>query len=448
VNATSSILESPSPGALVAGKYELVERIAEGGMGMLWRAVHRGLGREVALKLVDMEEPGRDERIARIVREAEICAAVRHQYVVEIFDTDTTACGQPFIVMELLRGETLAQRTARAPPMRLDELVGILARCLSGLHAVHEAGVVHRDLKPDNIVLTTHPEEGVVPKIVDFGISCREWRLSRGAKRLTRQGTVIGTPWYMSPEQACAVDEIGPQADIYAMGVIAYESLTGRLPFDSDSLVALLLKITTEQAPPLAYFRPDLPEALSRALAKAMARAPEARFETAHEMRDALLRAIEGAEPAYAAIVPSESVMVLPENFDHAPTQGALPAKSQDAPSPRPRGFRARTSSVVASIAFTVLGAVGAHFTNRPETDLAPPQAPPAAIALESIPPAALPGAPATPSEPSAEAATGEELEVSSRGAEENEAPSPGPRPRVRRIRRNEAPVAFRQLDF
>ncbi len=439
----SSVLASA--GAVVGGKYVLVERIAEGGMGHLWRAVHRGLGREVALKLVDMEEPGAEERIARILREAEICAAVRHRYVVEIHDADTTPDGQPYIVMELLRGETLAQRMARPPSMRLDELVGILARCLAGLEAIHEAGVIHRDLKPENIVLSEHPQDGIVPKIVDFGISCRGFPISSREKRLTRQGTVLGTPWYMPPEQACGYD-LGPEADVYAMGVIAYEALTGRLPFDSDSLAPLLLKITTETAPPLSYFRPDLPAALSAAVAKAMAPAREDRFGTALELRDALLQAIEGADLSYAALVPSESVMVLPDDPDPERPLDVFIERCERARQ-RPRSRRRLGQRSLAVGAWLVLTcAAGALLAGGDDAIEAPPARATSREGLESDV-AILDVAAPTPSraEP-----TFVREEVAREAPDESaavEARGDSAKPRIERTRAA-VPAAFRRLDF
>ncbi len=437
----------PAAGSVIGGKYLLVEAIAEGGMGTLYRAVQLGLDREVALKLVDVEEPGFDERVARTLREAEICAAIRHRNVVAIHDVDRTPEGRPFLVMELLRGETLAQRTARAPSMRLDELVGILADCLLGLHAVHESGVVHRDLKPENIVLADCGDEGVVPKLLDFGISYRGLRAGRGERRLTHQGTVLGTPWYMSPEQARAADAVGPEADLYSMGVVAYEALTGRLPFDSDSLFGLLLKVTTEDAPTVAERRPDLPVALSEVVAKAMSRAPEDRFDSALAMRDALLGAVRGTDPAFAAIVPSDAWMVLPDDpTNPGASRGAnvvvdRNATTIDLPRARPRHAVRAAISVVSAMALSF----GVLATRRGEADGDVP----------SMPPSALEAA----ASPDDDGAPGEALPDDEKGTPSIEGEKPAARGRATptftarrspraRGRSAEAPLAFRRLDF
>lgn len=438
-------------------------------MGHLWRAVHRGLDREVALKLVDMRQPGVDERVARILCEAEICAAVRHRNVVEIYDADTTLEGQPYIVMELLVGETLAQRMARPPSMRLDELVRLLAQCLSGLEAVHEAGVIHRDLKPENIVLATDRGRGIVPKIVDFGISCRGLQMNR-KERLTIEGTLLGTPWYMPPEQASGRD-VGPEADVYAMGVIAYEALTGRLPFDSDSLFALLLKITSEEAPPLSYYRPDLPVALSEVVAKAMARAPERRFGTAAELRDALLRAIDGADLAYAALVPSESVMVLPDDPEagaRGSSPDASPAESRAAERALESAFEARPGDAGPSIGAELArepGATAGSFGRRavatsvslafvaaasvflaggkdpiePPAEATRPQATASEVAVVDV---------AAPAAPRAEPISVGEVVAHPEAADRAEPEEGSRRPKPRARRGRAAPAAFRRLDF
>ncbi len=453
-------------GSAVGGKYLLVERIGDGGMGSVWRAFHQGLAREVAVKFVNLDGAHAEERVERFLREAKMCAAIRHRCVVDIFDVDTTPQGQPYMVMELLRGQTLAERTARPPSMPVDDLVRILAQCLSGLGAVHRAGVVHRDLKPENIFLAEY-DEGIVPKIVDFGISREQWKLSAtGSRRLTRQGTVLGTPWYMAPEQARA-SEVGPQADVYAIGVIAYEALAGHLPFDSESLTDLLLKITTSDAPPIASIRPDLPVALSDVVAKAMARDLERRFKTALEMRAALLRAIDGMDFAYAAVVPSDATIVLPRDIDASGRPSGVPTVIEEPGDVVPR--RATSGSYRRAAALETVDAVPRA---EAEAALAPSRSPArrglvAAVSLVAVaaalvaafllgrsaqPVAAEPSGPPADATPAVVAAREEppppgEAGPAPDGADEASAAITDDRPRPRAKRRR-PPAAFRNLDF
>jgi len=290
-----------APGRLLAGKYRLTRELGHGGMGAVWEAVHEALERPVAVKFLKPWTDGDPARSARFVSEARMVAALKHRFVVDVFDFGVSDEGLYYMVLELLNGQTLARRIDDGPPFPVHEAVHLIADCLRGLHAVHEAGIVHRDLKPDNIVIV-QDADGVFPKLIDFGISKRtedertpaapEGAPPRKRSRLTAPGMVIGTLDYMPPEQLRGRDDLDRRADVYSMGVILYEWLAGKLPFDHDNIGDLVVAITIHGAPPLKAVRPDLGDKLSHVLARALASRPDDRYPNALALREGLLAAL------------------------------------------------------------------------------------------------------------------------------------------------------------
>ncbi len=277
----------PEAGQVIGGKYRLRRPVGEGAMASIWSAVHETLGRPVAVKFIHSRAMS-EVAAARFMREAKIAASVQHRFVVDIFDFGKTQQGEPFMVMELLNGETLADRMMRGPPIPAQQFVRMMENCLTGLEAVHDAGIVHRDLKPEN-VFVIHDGDGGFPKLLDFGISrVDDSVIGERANKLTREGAVLGTPWYMSPEQVRGKADLDHRTDLYSVGVILYEVLTGTLPFDARTVGDLMVMIATEPAVALEHLRRDLPVELSDVVAKAMAKNPAKRFQTAKEFRTAL----------------------------------------------------------------------------------------------------------------------------------------------------------------
>src|SRR5688572_20457529 len=227
-------------------------------MGSVWRAQHRTLGRHFAIKFLKTTVLGGESLEQRFLREARMAASIQHRFVVDIVDFGLTSDAIPYMVMEFLEGESLDRRSRRLPPLPVAELLRIAAEALLGLEAVHQAGVVHRDLKPENIMLVREAD-GIIPKLVDFGISSAEVERAHGRRRLTNPGAFMGTPWYMSPEQAGRQDA-DRRSDIYSMGVIIYEALLGEAPFDHPELSKLLEQVQAGAAQPLASRRPELGE--------------------------------------------------------------------------------------------------------------------------------------------------------------------------------------------
>ena len=280
----------PSPGTLVADKYQLESLLGEGGMGAVYRARHLLMDKPVALKWLRPELCANADARERLIREARSVARVRHPNVVQVFDVDSYQ-GAMFMVMELLEGETFADLLAKEK-LTTQRVIKLLSGALSGLGAAHQHGIIHRDIKPENIFIVRdreHPEG--IAKLLDFGISKLEERVP-GSARLTQTGLSIGTPLYMSIEQLTSTDEVDQRADIYSFGVLLYHALTGILPFDGETFAGVVLSIATTTPPPLRRLRPDLSPALDRVVSKAMARHRLDRYASAAELLTAL-RTIE-----------------------------------------------------------------------------------------------------------------------------------------------------------
>ncbi len=272
-------------GQTIAGRYELVERIGAGGMGEVWSGRQTKLGRAIAIKIIRRENDTPDLR-ARFAREAELAAKVDHRNVVHIIEYGETDDGDQYLVMPLLKGESLEERLAANPPPMLGEILTWVRGILGGLAAIHDAGIVHRDLKPANVFLS-EDADGVLPKLLDFGIS-RTAAATSERSNLTGIGTAIGTPKYMAPEQFESAREVDQRADIYGVGAILYEALTSKPPFDGHDAFAVYRAVLEREPTPLTTLRADLPEDLCAIVHRALARDRADRFKDARAMRDAI----------------------------------------------------------------------------------------------------------------------------------------------------------------
>ncbi len=368
-----------SAGTVVGGKYRLEEPIGRGGMASVWRATHTTLESSVAVKFLETFGSGRDKMAKRFLREARLAGGLKHRNVVQILDFGVMDDGQPFMVMELLEGTSLADRFDHGPPLSDVELFEIVAQVLSGLAAVHDAGIVHRDVKPDNIFLV-RDADGDYPKLLDFGIS-RGVGAEAGDTRVTNTGAVIGTPLYMSPEQARGMSDVDRRTDVWSIGMVLWEGLTGELPFEAEHMGDVLIRVATEDAPSIALSRPDLPEAVVSLIGRALSRDREARFSEARAMREVLLEAAnrlaeDRGEPARRR--PSSRAMrtAKPTEDVHA----ALTREMGSAPRPAPRSpwpLVAGASAllvVLTGIAFIALG--GEIRFSSAEAEASPQEAP------------------------------------------------------------------------
>ncbi len=271
-------------GRTLLNKYRIERLLGQGGMGSVWQGVHTLTGRKIAIKMLDDRFLGNLNVVQRFGREARAASAIHHEGIVEVLDLDQTEDGKPFLVMEYLEGELLSRRIDRRGKLLRDELVHIGSRLLDALHAAHQSGVVHRDLKPDNIFLVPGGRRGELVKILDFGISSKD---DETQAKLTVTGSVLGTPHYMSPEQAMGDANLDRRVDIYGAAVVLYECSVGDVPYDGANYNKLLRVILDAEAVPPTQRGADLPEALEEVILKGMAKRREDRFATALEFKTA-----------------------------------------------------------------------------------------------------------------------------------------------------------------
>ncbi|HEY3501088.1 MAG TPA: serine/threonine-protein kinase [Polyangiaceae bacterium] len=312
-----------APGVVLAGKFALEKKLGQGGMGAVWRAEHLQLKSPVAIKLIDEQIASSPDALNRFMREAQSAAALRSPHVVQILDFGADR-GVPYIAMELLDGESLADRLARVGRMSPQEIAGLMTQVARALGKAHEMGIVHRDIKPDNIFIVRNDEEDVA-KVLDFGIAKSSQGLGVGSGSTTRTGAILGTPNYMSPEQAEGTKLVDHRTDLWALGVIVFEALVGRKPFDSDALGSLLLAICTRPIPVPSQWGYQHP-GFDAWFARACAREVGERFQSARELT-AALRQICGIHD-----------MREPSPSAHGPTVRALSSPSQMTPYPHSQG--------------------------------------------------------------------------------------------------------------
>jgi serine/threonine-protein kinase len=279
------------------GPYQVLEKIGRGGMAEVYKGFHPSLNRYVAIKLLLGQSLGADPNFAkRFRREAQAIAALDHPNIVQIYDFGAQPDDSHYLVMEYVEGQDLravmAERASAGQPFRQDEILHLLSQVAEAVDYAHQHGVVHRDIKPGNVLVT---DDGRAI-LTDFGLAMLRDRASQATL-----GDSFGTPEYIAPEQAIDSRAASPQSDIYGLGVILYEMVTGRLPFEDDSPLSLALKHINEEPIALRHYAPDLPEAVEAVALRALAKEPAARFPTAQAMVDALNQAWMGPTPLPAA---------------------------------------------------------------------------------------------------------------------------------------------------
>lgn len=287
----------PAIGDILGEKYLLKRLVGQGGMGSVYEAEHVVLGKSFAIKLLHSHYAMNAEVFKRFQLEAQSAAAIGHRGIVDVYDIGRSEEGAPFLVMELLEGEGLAELLERHETLEIGLAVEIVAQSLSALVAVHAKKIVHRDLKPENIYVTREDEGIWRTKILDFGISKVT---GPDALQLTLTGSVLGTAHFMSPEQARGAKDVDVRADIWAAGAILYRALSGRLPFEGDSYNEVLAKILTDPVTPPRSARPEIPEGLEHVVLKALAKDRDERFEKTEDFLEGLqpFRAKRGEEPS------------------------------------------------------------------------------------------------------------------------------------------------------
>ncbi|HSO32141.1 MAG TPA: serine/threonine-protein kinase [Labilithrix sp.] len=331
------------PATLLAGKIRLIQRIGRGGMGDVWIARNEATQAEVAVKTLQRTErtPLHDERFRR---EARLAATVSHRNVVRIFDLVDEDDGTLGLVMELLRGGTLEECMRQRGPLSTTQAVAVACAILSALNHVHDKGIVHRDVKPSNVFFAVEPDGHVIPKILDFGIA----KLPAASSALTVDGSVLGTPHYMAPEQIRGVTDIDGRSDMFSLASVLYEMLTGVRPFQRDSAAASLAAVLEHEVDPDPRIEPRLWVAIARALAKR----PYERFATCAELADALRAAIDAGEEDL-----SSALQELRPRSEAIPESDRTSGGGLASSSPSPRSTRSRGGARVPRSVTWALGA-------------------------------------------------------------------------------------------
>lgn len=343
-------------GKTIIEKYRIEERLNEGGMGAVYRATHVLMDKTVAIKVLQPSLAADEKIVARFSREARAASRISHPHALSVTDFGESEDGIVFLVMEYLSGKTLKEIIRQDGPMPLSRVVEIIRQVGGALDAAHEQGVVHRDLKSENIMLlASNPEYA---KVLDFGIAKIREREGEYDPGLTAPDLVIGTPQYMSPEQCSQSPGIDARSDVYSLGVIIYEMLVGHVPFSGESPTAIMMKHLQEPAPSVLDERPDLPSSLERVVSRAMAKQPENRYQCVSELVDDLIIAAgmavtvpsdpaerqrsdvseQSAQPAELASAPAdddEETVVHPRvEFGSSPNRVVLRTTEMRTPSP------------------------------------------------------------------------------------------------------------------
>jgi len=287
-----------APGVRVTENIRLTRRLGEGGMASVWVAEHLTLHVEVAVKFIAPELLGTaPDLIARFNREATAVARIRSPHVVQVLDHGMTPDGTPYIVMELLEGEDLGMRLDRDGQLPAAHVVSIVSQVAKALTRAHAVGIVHRDIKPDNIFIAgTDEDEEMFVKVLDFGIAKHTKKTSYSV--VTTTGTMVGTPAYMSPEQVLSGKHVDERADLWSLAVVAYHALTGDVPFQGNTLGALCVAIARGSFQPPSYVEPSLGRAMDAFMARALSLLPEERFQTPKEFAEAFREAAESVQVA------------------------------------------------------------------------------------------------------------------------------------------------------
>lgn len=297
--------DDPFAGRVLAGRYRLERVLGRGGMGTVYAARQVALEKPCAIKLLRPVLDDDGQALGRFEREARAASSLGNEHIVDVFDFVKTSDGLAFLAMELLDGEDLGDVLARDGRLSLQRAAAIVLQCCEALQAAHAAGIVHRDLKPENIFLVTRPEHPEFVKVVDFGLAKFSDTEQQGdpSRKLTKTGMIFGTPQYMSPEQ-CMGRPVDPRADVYALGLIFYELLVGRVPFDADSFMGIVNQHLVDPPPRMRELCPDLvvPEAVEALVYRCLEKKPASRPQSMAQLRDELLAALRtSGEHALAA---------------------------------------------------------------------------------------------------------------------------------------------------
>ncbi|MEC7521210.1 MAG: serine/threonine-protein kinase [Myxococcota bacterium] len=371
-------------------RYEIEGQLGQGGFGEVLRARHTVLGTRVALKLLAPQHSATPGMVERFLREAQLAAAIGNPHIVGITDAGVTSEGQPFLAMELLDGEDLEQRISRAGPLPPAEAIDVTLQILEALGAAHAAGIVHRDMKPANVFLVRGPDGRPFAKLLDFGIS----KVTEPGKvsSLTKTGVMLGTPAYMAPEQLQDTRSVDHRADLYAVAAILFETLTGQLPYASESFADLMARVQGREPVRLDRVLPQAPRALVELIDRGLMPDPRARFRDASEMADALRRAGGAVTPTELGPAPSTGPVAAGPSVATGPVTPSVPeTRAVPAPSSAAPLWLAGVAAGLFLVGACVVGGAIAYSLIDDEPTAVAAPAPP------SPPPVVAPVAPVAP---------------------------------------------------
>jgi serine/threonine-protein kinase len=358
-------------GTTLEGKYRIDRLIGAGAMGAVYEGEHTGTGRHVAIKVISSGDVSRDQKlVTRFQREAKAAGAIDTQHITQVLDTGVDETGSPYLVMELLQGEDLSHAIKRLGPLSPDAALKIVAQTCLGLAKAHEAHVVHRDIKPANLFLARRDAGEIIVKLLDFGIAKVKMDQANDTESaaLTKTGSMLGSPLYMSPEQAKGLKTIDHRADLWSLGIVLYQSLTGRTPYDHcDALGGLIIAICHEDVTPVQDLAPWVTPEIAAIVHKALQRDPAARFQSAQEVLDAIKPHLNGgwwvsedqirpvAAETRALVAPRLSI--APQSPSHSgaslpPPPGMMPQATAPASTsmPPPADLAASNSATTAAL--------------------------------------------------------------------------------------------------
>jgi len=320
---SDSDLSALAPNSLIADRYRVLRKIGEGGMGMLYACFDTVLSREVAVKLMQRSLAAEPLVAERLMREAMLAAQLR-RHVAQVFDCGMLATGEPYIVMELLTGRDMYAVLRQSGPLSPAELSAAMLQVCDGLAEAHEKGIIHRDLKPENLFCATEPSGEVVVKIVDFGVSKQV--SGHRMRAQTNPGESVGSPQYMSPEQITTPSDVDPRTDIWSLGVVMFELLTGTLPFRGSGTARICAAVLTDPVPPISDFRSDVPPALEFIVRRCLEKDRDRRFNDVRQL-SAALTALDSAELGSSRFASARAPAVDPVDEDEALDAPARPRR-------------------------------------------------------------------------------------------------------------------------
>ena len=368
------------------GNYRVTSLLGEGGMGVVYLAQHPVFGRKVAIKLLHAVLARDQDIVARFFNEARAIHMVAHENIVEILDFGQTADGQPYFIMEYLSGESLTEAIARGP-MTPEQVEAIAVQMCRALGAAHAKGIVHRDLKPHNVQLVIKADGALQVKILDFGVAKILSSPDGASSVKTRTGSLMGTPLYMSPEQCKGAGVLDHRTDIYSLGVILFEMISGRPPFNAEGVGELFAKHMLEDPPQVTDFAPHAPPHMAAAIMKSLAKDPAARFQTMEDYRKAIVGEVKvtvpPASPGGMRRLSNPAANTMSQTVSSRATTSTLSSASseiEDELALKPK----RTKLFVAVGGGAALLAVGFFALSKPK---APPPAPPVATTTTAVKP-------------------------------------------------------------